>query len=158
MVSRSQRLRRSRDTCEYEDDYSPKRPTDWPRRLTGWPRAFSCNHTLNVVAPDATTSRSDRDRSPAKHEVRMSDEADSRSDATLESVAGKWHLVDLAADETHIPHHRVDLIFHADADRLRGAILTRASGHEIPLASVQFDGDVLRLQMTAAKDMDQADM
>jgi hypothetical protein len=88
----------------------------------------------------------------------MSDDADSRSDATLESVAGKWHLVDLAADETHIPHHRVDLIFHADADRLRGAILTRASGHEIPLASVQFDGDVLRLQMTAAKDMDQADM
>ena len=88
----------------------------------------------------------------------MSDDADSAPNATLDSVAGKWHLVDLAADETHIPHHRVDLIFHADADRLRGAILSRVSGHEIPLASVQFDGDVLRLQMTAAKDMDQADM
>jgi len=88
----------------------------------------------------------------------MSDDAGSRSNAALELVAGKWHLVDVAADEAHIPHHRVDLIFHADADQLRGAILSRVSGHEIPLATVQFDGDVLRLQMMAPKDQDQSDM
>src|SRR5438046_2389969 len=144
MVPRSARSRRSRNACECQGNKLSKRPTGWPRRLTSWPHAFPCNHTLNVVAPDATTSRSDRDRSPAKHEVRMSDDADSRSDAMLESVAGKWYLVDLAADEAHVSHHRVDLIFHADANRLRGAILTRASGQEIPLASVQFDGDILR--------------
>ena len=48
----------------------------------------------------------------------MSDDRLQSSDAA-ESVAGKWHLLDLAADETHVPHHRVDLVFHADADRLR---------------------------------------
>jgi hypothetical protein len=88
----------------------------------------------------------------------MSDESGSRSNAAADSVAGKWCLVDLAADEAHIPHHRVDLIFHADATHLRGAILSRVSEHEIPLASVQFDGDVLRLQMMAPKDRDQSEM
>src|SRR5712692_11906584 len=89
---------------------------------------------------------------------RMSDEIGSRSNDAAASVAGKWHLLDLAADETHVPHHRVDLVFHADADRLRGAILPRGSGAEIPLASVQFDGSILRLQMRAPKDKDQSEM
>jgi hypothetical protein len=87
----------------------------------------------------------------------MSDERWQSSDAA-ESVAGKWHLLDLAADETHVPHHRVDLVFHADADHLRGAILSRGSGAETPLASVQLDGDILRLQMQAPKDKDQSEM
>jgi hypothetical protein len=91
-------------------------------------------------------------------EVSMSDEGRSRSRDASESVVGKWHLLDLAADETHVPHHRVDLVFRADADQLRGAILSRGSGAEIPLASVQFDGDILRLQMHAPKDGQQADM
>ena len=87
----------------------------------------------------------------------MSDDRLQSSDAA-ESVAGRWHLLDLAADETHVPHHRVDLVFHADADQLRGAILSRGSGAEIPLASVRLDGDILRLQMQAPKDRDQAEM
>ena len=87
----------------------------------------------------------------------MSDDRLQSSDAA-ESVAGKWHLLDLAADETHVPHHRVDLVFHADADQLRGAILSRGSGAEIPLASVQFDGDILRLQMRASRDGDQTEL
>jgi hypothetical protein len=87
----------------------------------------------------------------------MSDEITSRS-TEAESVAGKWHLLDIAADEARLPHHRVDLVFHAEADRLRGAILSRGSGAEIPLASVHFDGAVLRLQMQAPKDKDQAEM
>ena len=45
----------------------------------------------------------------------MSDDH-SESSYAPESVTGKWHLLDLAADETHVPHHRVDLVFHADAD------------------------------------------
>ena len=77
----------------------------------------------------------------------MSDDRLQSSDAA-ESVAGKWHLLDLAADETHVPHHRVDLVFHADADQLRGAILSRGSGAEIPLASVQLDGDTLRFDVS----------
>jgi hypothetical protein len=88
----------------------------------------------------------------------MSDEGRSRSRDAAESVAGKWHLLDLAADETHVPHHRVDLVIHADSDELRGAILSRGSGAEIPLACVQFDGDILRLQMKASNDGDQAGM
>jgi hypothetical protein len=88
----------------------------------------------------------------------MSDDDGSPSNATRESVAGKWYLVDLAADETRIPHHRVDLIFHAEADQLRGAILSRVAGDETPLASVDFDGDVLRLQMQAPKDGNQSEM
>ena len=87
----------------------------------------------------------------------MSDNRSNSSHAA-ESVAGKWHLLDVAADETHVSHHRVDLVFHADADQLRGAILSRGSGAEIPLASVQFDGDILRLQMRAPKDRDQVEM
>ena len=75
-----------------------------------------------------------------------------------ESVAGKWHLLDIAADEAHLSHHRVDLVFHADADQLRGAIVSRGSGAEIPLACVQFDGSVLRLQMQGPRGKDQAEM
>ena len=88
----------------------------------------------------------------------MSNEVGSRSNDAEELVTGTWHLLDLGADETHVPHHRVDLVFHADADRLRGAILSRGSGAEIPLASVQFDGSTLRIQMQAAKDKDQSEM
>ena len=88
----------------------------------------------------------------------MSDEVGSQSYGAAESVAGKWHLLDIAADEAHPSHHRVDLVFHADADQLRGAIVSRGSGAEIPLASVQFDGSVLRLQMQGPRDKDQAEM
>ncbi len=75
-----------------------------------------------------------------------------------EAIAGKWHLVDEVADEVHVPLHRLDLMFHSEGGRLRGAILNRINGQEIPLASLQFDGSVLRLQMQAQEGKTQAEM
>ena len=47
-----------------------------------------------------------------------------------------------------IPQHRVDLVFHDEPTGLRGAILSRADGSEIPLQSVAFNGEELRLRMS----------
>ena len=73
-------------------------------------------------------------------------------------ILGKWHLLDEAADENNIPDHRMDLLFKIDIGQLRGAILNRNTGEEIPLAEVKFDGSTLQLQMRAPTGTDQAAM
>jgi hypothetical protein len=61
---------------------------------------------------------------------------------------GDWHQLDLDADEHDIPQHRMDLRFATRDGTLRGAILNRNNGDEIPLAAATFDGAELRYQMT----------
>ena len=73
-------------------------------------------------------------------------------------LAGKWHLLDSAADESTIPHHRVDLIFKTDGEQLKGAMLNRVTGEEMPLAEVGFDGSTLQIQMQASSEIEQAAM
>ena len=75
-----------------------------------------------------------------------------------EAISGKWHLLDGAADEIDIPMHRVDLMFHSDAGQFRGTILNRLNDNDIPLASLQFDGLTLELQMQAPDGKTQAEM
>jgi hypothetical protein len=73
----------------------------------------------------------------------------------MPAIVGKWHLLDIAADETDIPQHRMDLVFH---DQSRGAILRRDNGEEIPLAAVRFNGTILQLQMAAPSGKPKAEM
>ncbi len=73
----------------------------------------------------------------------------------MDTIIGKWHLVDIAADEMNIPQHRVDFVFH---DCSSGAILSRVTGQEIPLAVVQFDRATLRLQMSSRGGNPQGEM
>ncbi len=72
--------------------------------------------------------------------------------------AGKWYLVDVGADEHHIPGHRMDLLFRYDSGAWCGWILSRRDGSEIPLASADFDGSTLRFQMVAASGKTQSEM
>lgn len=65
------------------------------------------------------------------------------------SLAGGWHLVGVECPKGVIPEHRVDLVFHDEPDSVRGAILSRVDGSEIPLQEVAFSGAELRLKMTA---------
>lgn len=69
-------------------------------------------------------------------------------------ITGKWHLLDESADEINIPHHRMDLVFKTENEKLRGVILNRNNGAEIPLAAVEFDGATLRLRMQAPEGED----
>ena len=64
------------------------------------------------------------------------------------SVAGRWHLVAAECPEDQIPRHRVDLVFHDEPAGLRGAILSRGDGSEVPLHTVAFSGVELRLKMS----------
>jgi hypothetical protein len=73
-------------------------------------------------------------------------------------LAGKWHLLNAAADEIHIPHHRVDLLFKMDQEHLAGAILNRVTGEEMPLAEVNFDGSILQLRMCARSETEPSSM
>jgi hypothetical protein len=73
----------------------------------------------------------------------------------MPAIIGKWHLLDIAADETNIPQHRMDLVFH---DQSCGAILRRDNVEEVLLAAVQFDGTILRLQMAAPSGNAQAEV
>jgi hypothetical protein len=66
----------------------------------------------------------------------------------LNVLVGRWHLVAVDCPDDQIPHHRVDLVFHDEPTGLRGAILSRADGSEIPLQSVAFTGEELRLRMS----------
>ena len=61
-------------------------------------------------------------------------------------LAGRWHLVAAECPEDQIPQHRVDLVFHDEP--LRGAILSRGDGSEVPLHTVAFSGVELRLKMS----------
>jgi hypothetical protein len=63
------------------------------------------------------------------------------------SLDGRWHLVSAECPDDQIPQHRVDFVFHDEPAGLRGAILSRADGSEIPLHSVAFSGGELRLKM-----------
>lgn len=65
----------------------------------------------------------------------------------IDTIAGKWHLLDIAADEQNIPLHRVDLVFYAAENGFRGAVVDRVNRSEFPLATLQFDGSALKLQM-----------
>ena len=65
----------------------------------------------------------------------------------IDTIAGKWHLLDIAADKRNIPLHRVDLVFYAEENGFRGAVLDRVNASELPLTIVQFDGSTLKLQM-----------
>lgn len=82
----------------------------------------------------------------------------STSESLMERLTGKWHLLDLAANELQIPQHRMDLEFDATGSGLKGAILSRIDATEIPLAVIEFEGATLRLQMKAPNDRSQADM
>lgn len=74
------------------------------------------------------------------------------------SLAGRWHLVAAECPEDQIPQHRVDLVFHEDPTGLRGAILSRADGSEIPLQSLSFSGVELRLRMSGPLGQPAADV
>jgi hypothetical protein len=81
-----------------------------------------------------------------------------QADSRMEVIIGKWHLLHITADETNIPDHRMDLVFHSQVGGYRGAILSRANGKEIPLAAEHFDGTTLRLQMAAPGGKPQAEI
>ena|SRR5271157_3343535 len=62
-------------------------------------------------------------------------------------AVGKWLLLAAEADPEKRPVHGMKLVFHDDPGGFRGAIVNWVTGAEIPLASVQFDGSTLKLQM-----------
>jgi hypothetical protein len=70
---------------------------------------------------------------------------------------GRWQLVAAEYPDGVIPDHRVDLVFYAEAAGLRGAILSRGDGKEIPLHTVLFSGAELRLKMSMAPGQPGAD-
>jgi hypothetical protein len=74
------------------------------------------------------------------------------------SLAGRWHLVAAECPEDQVPQHRVDLVFQEESDGLRGAIVSRADGSEIPLQTVSFNGVELRLRMSGPPDQPAADV
>ena len=69
------------------------------------------------------------------------------SDETF-SVIGRWSLVSIDTDENNLPGHRVDFDFRDGPDGLHGVVLNRFKGAEIPLQTLTFDGETLRLQMS----------
>jgi hypothetical protein len=73
------------------------------------------------------------------------------------SLDGRWHLVAAECPDDQIPQHRVDLVFHDEPAGLRGAILSRVDGSEIPLHTVAFDAGELRLKMSAPPGQPAAD-
>jgi hypothetical protein len=78
--------------------------------------------------------------------------------ADTDAIQGEWHLLDPAADEVNVPQHRMDLRFKKSSGELKGAILSRRDGSEIPLASSEFDGSTLRFTMAAPKGKTQSEM
>jgi hypothetical protein len=72
------------------------------------------------------------------------------SETSRRFLDGRWHLLSADWPDGDIPQHRVDFIFHDGPTGLRGAILSRADGSEIPLQSVAFTGEALRLRMSKA--------
>ena len=65
------------------------------------------------------------------------------------SLDGVWHLFAAELPDDQIPQHRVDLVFHDEPGGVRGAILSRRDGSEVPLHTVAFSGTELRLKMSA---------
>lgn len=64
------------------------------------------------------------------------------------SVVGRWSLVPVDTPEDNLPGHRVDFDFRDGPDGLHGVVLNRFAGAEIPLQTLTFDGETLRLQMS----------
>ena len=64
------------------------------------------------------------------------------------SVIGRWSLVSIDTDENNLPGHRVDFDFREGPEGLHGVVLNRFAGAEIPLQTLTFDGETLRLQMS----------
>jgi hypothetical protein len=73
-----------------------------------------------------------------------------RESRARESLAGRWHLVAADCPPGQLPNHCVDLVLYDDTAGLRGAILARHHGRELPLHVVTFDGVELRLKMGLA--------
>ena len=89
----------------------------------------------------------------------MSGEPTDSSSGLNAPLTGTWHLLDGLADEANVPQHRMDLAFREEAGQLRGWVVSRVSGDELPLIkTLSFDGDTLRLQLAAPPDRAQGDM
>jgi hypothetical protein len=73
-------------------------------------------------------------------------------------LAGQWHLVAAECAEDELPEHRVDLVFHDEPAGLRGAILSRVDGREVPLHSVTLNGPELRLRMSVPQGQPDVEM
>src|SRR3569832_1094579 len=67
------------------------------------------------------------------------------------SIAGKWHLVELSDDEVVVPRHRVDFVFRTKGTVLSGAVINRNTGEDIPLANIRIDGNVLTVRLADSK-------
>ncbi|MBK9239762.1 MAG: hypothetical protein IPL75_05760 [Acidobacteria bacterium] len=68
-----------------------------------------------------------------------------------DAISGTWHLVGQEADEVNIPQHRVDLRFVQDQDNIRGSVLNRVTGEEMPMIRhASFDGERLEVAMIAS--------
>jgi hypothetical protein len=65
-------------------------------------------------------------------------------------IFGKWHLLMANEDEVNVPQHRVDFVFRDVQGQLRGAVINRATGADIPLGSITFDGKTLALTLEGA--------
>jgi hypothetical protein len=78
--------------------------------------------------------------------------------STPNDLVGKWHLLGSADDEVNIPMHRMDLVFKMEDRQLKGAILSRTTGEEIPLSFVKFEDSTFQLQMRPPAGKDQASM
>ena len=74
--------------------------------------------------------------------------------SSREMITGKWHLSPDPLIYNKVSAHRMDLVFYTDAGSLRGAILNRITGDEIPLAGVDFDGSNLKLTIEASEAKD----
>jgi hypothetical protein len=64
-----------------------------------------------------------------------------------ESVDGKWCLIGESEDELNIPAHHGAFVFRQDGGSLRGALINRVTGAEVPLDRLQFDGTILQLRL-----------
>jgi hypothetical protein len=73
-------------------------------------------------------------------------------------ILGDWHMLGLADSEAPVPNHRVDLRFKTVNGTLRGAMLNRNDGTEMPLPLCELQGDTLRFQMAAPAGKAQAEM
>jgi len=67
------------------------------------------------------------------------------------SLSGRWHLIPADWSGAGVPQHRMDLVFHDEPAGLRGAVLSRRDGSELPLGSLTFDGAELRLKMRSVE-------
>lgn len=65
----------------------------------------------------------------------------------LESIHGKWRLIDATEDEREISTHHVAFSFRAGEGNVQGALINRVTGAEVPLPLMVFDGSNLQLRL-----------